>query len=219
MSNPDGVLKYHEVFASINGESTDAGRPCTFVRLYGCDVGCSYCDQPQRKEDRKKTSTQCLINKVVALGVPYVCITGGEPLMQSESLYPFIYELLYKDFEVAIETSGCYLIEDTPYKRSFKYIMDIKLPSSGVAHKNKFENMFRLRCNDEIKFVVKNREDYEYALKVLKSYQIVSKVLFSPMFDDNLKPLIGEELVNWLLEDKLYQSRLAIQLHKVVGVR
>lgn len=213
------IFQYHEVFKSIQGESTDAGRPCTFVRLYGCPLNCTYCDQPQSKKDRHKISMDNLISKVIALGVPYVCITGGEPLLQSEPLYPFIYELLYKGFEVSIETSGCFPIEETPYRRSFKYIMDIKCPSSGVSHKNYFDNMFRLKCNDEIKFVIKDRKDYEFALRILKSYQIVSKVLFSPMFDKNDEQHIGADLVNWILEDKLYNTYVQLQLHKYLGVK
>ena len=211
------MMYYQEVFCSIQGESSDSGLPCVFVRLYGCPVGCSYCDQPQTPKDRKRISVENIVSKVKAFkGVKYVCITGGEPLIYDE-LLPLTWELMYLGYKVSIETSGCVPIEDLGYKRSFKYVMDIKCPSSGVSHKNIFENLLHLQNNDEVKFVIANREDYEYMKMVLKKYPTPASILVSPMFDTSMKAVIGKDLVNWVLEDKL-NCRVQIQLHKILGV-
>jgi len=125
------ALLYDEIFLSVNGESKSMGLPTTFVRLWGCPVGCSYCDQPQPKERRKKISVGRLIKKVEDLKCKRVCITGGEPLIHEE-IYPVIYELVVGGYEVSVETSGCVPIEPDSYNRSFRYVMDVKCPSSGV---------------------------------------------------------------------------------------
>lgn len=211
------MLFYDEIFASIQGESSDSGLPCIFIRLYGCPVGCSYCDQPQTPEQKKKISVGNIINKMSKFrGIKNVCITGGEPLIHSEVI-PLTQELLYLGYKVSIETSGCVPIVEVGYRRSFKYVMDIKCPSSGVSEKNIFENLLKLQANDEVKFVVADREDYEYMKKVLKRYPTSASILVSPMFDENQKAVIGSELVDWILEDKL-NVRVQIQLHKILGV-
>ena len=211
------MLYYQEIFCSINGESSDSGLPCIFIRLYGCPVGCSYCDQPQSPEDKKRISVENVINKVLKFkGVKNVCITGGEPLIHKEVI-PLTWELMHMGYKVSIETSGCVPIEDLGYKRSFKYVMDIKCPSSGVSDKNIFENLLHLQSNDEVKFVIANREDYEYMKKVLKNNPTSASILVSPMFDKDNKAVIGSDLVNWILEDRL-NCRVQIQLHKVIGV-
>ena len=211
------VLFYDEIFCSIQGESSDSGLPCIFIRLYGCPVGCSYCDQPQKADQKKRISVENIINKVLKFkGVRNICITGGEPLIHKEVL-PLTWELMSMDYKVSIETSGCVPIEDHGYRRSYKYVMDIKCPSSGVAHKNIFENLLRLQSNDEVKYVIANREDYEYMKMVLKKYPTSASILVSPMFDKDHKAVIGKELVDWILEDRL-NVRVQIQLHKILGV-
>lgn len=212
------MLFYDEIFCSIQGESSDSGLPCVFVRLYGCPVGCSYCDQPQTIDQKKRISVGSIVDKIIKYkGVKNVCITGGEPLIYKEVL-PLAWELLSMDYKVSIETSGCVPIQDLGYRRSFKYVMDIKCPSSGVSEKNVFDNLILLQFNDEVKFVIANREDYEYMKMVLKKYPTSASILVSPMFDKNQKAVIGNELVNWILEDKL-NVRVQIQLHKVIGVK
>ena len=175
------------------------------------------CDQyPQGR--KKIGSVRRLAKSILDISnVPYVCITGGEPLMQRELLYPLIYELMLNGKEVSVETSGCFPIEEEPYQRSFKYVMDIKCPSSGVEDKNIFDNIFKLQAVDEVKFVVQDRTDYEYALEVIRMYPIPCQILFSPVFKDN-KPLISGELLRWMLEDNLINARISIQAHKVLGV-
>lgn len=215
----ENVLYYHEVFPSIQGESTDAGRPCLFVRLYGCNIHCSFCDQPQKPCDRKKISTGNLVNKILRYGIPYVCITGGEPLMQWNSVYPLVLELCESGVEVSIETSGCYPIDPDPYLRSFKYVMDVKCPSSGVSHKNILDNLMNLQAKDEVKFVIGSEEDYKYAKQVLSSHPTLAKILFSPCFIGDKAP-IAKDLTDWIIRDKLfYNTRMQIQMHKIIGVR
>ena len=211
------MLYYDEVFCSIQGESSDSGLPCIFIRLYGCPIGCTYCDQPQTPDQKKRISLGSLIENVTKFrGVKNVCITGGEPLIHKE-IMPLTWELLHKGYRVSIETSGCVPIEDLGYRRSFKYVMDIKCPSSGVSDKNIFENLLKLQSNDEVKFVIADREDYDYMKKVLRKYPTQASILVSPMFDIDEKPVIGGQLVNWILEDKL-DVRVQLQIHKIIGV-
>lgn len=215
----DNILHLDEIFVSIQGESTDTGLPCVFVRLFGCNVGCTYCDQPQFSKNRKRISIGNLISEIQKLKVKYVCITGGEPLQQWNAIYPVILELVSMDYKVSIETSGCIPIDPDPYSRSFKYVMDIKCPSSGVSHKNIYDNLMNLQGKDEVKFVIADRKDYEFMKKVLKSYATPAKILVSPCFTPDLKPMIGGELIDWILEDQLYDVRVQIQVHKIIGVR
>lgn len=208
-------MYYDEVFQSIQGESKDSGIPCTFVRLFGCNVHCTYCDQPQKV--KKKISVRNLVEKVRKFANEHVCITGGEPLIQ-EDVYPLIYELMSYGYKVSIETNGCVPIEDCTYQRSFRYVMDVKCPSSGVSHRNIYDNLIHLQSNDEVKFVIADRKDYVFMKSVLRSYPTSASILVSPMFDQNLKAVIGKELVDWILEDKL-KVRIQLQIHKLLDVK
>lgn len=208
-----------EIFVSIQGESTDAGKPCVFVRLFGCNVGCSFCDQKQNPRKKKKMSISNVINAIAKYHIHNVCITGGEPLLQWDAVYPLILELTGLDYAVSIETSGCIPIDVDYYNRKHKYIMDVKCPSSGVSHKNVLENLMHLQPKDEVKFVISNRDDYLYAKKVILKYPTSATLLFSPCFDNNFKPLIGKELVDWVIADRLLNVRFQIQMHKCMGVK
>lgn len=211
------MLYYDEVFCSIQGESSDSGLPCIFIRLFGCPVGCVYCDQPQKIDQKKRVSVERIINMVLKYkGVKYVCLTGGEPLIYEDSI-PLVWELMHLGYRVSIETSGCVPIEDSVYRRSYKYVMDIKCPSSGVSEKNIFENLLHLQSNDEVKFVIADRKDYDYMKQVLKKYPTQASILVSPMFDKDQKAVIGEDLVDWIIEDRL-NVRVQLQIHKLLGV-
>lgn len=212
------MLYLDDIFVSIQGESTDAGLPCVFVRLFGCNVKCTYCDQPQKACDRKRVSVGNLIDMVRRYRVPYVCITGGEPLLQQD-VYPVIYELLSEGYKVSIETNGCVPIEPCNYNRSYKYVMDVKCPSSGVSHKNILSNLANLQPHDEVKFVIADEKDYKFAKRILRSYPTSAKILFSPMFDENGKPVISQQLVDWLIKDKFYYARISVQIHKFLEVK
>lgn len=212
------MLIYDEVFYSIQGEGGYTGLPTVFVRLYGCALKCTYCDQPQDKTDAHRISIENLVKKVRAFkGAKYVCITGGEPLQQPE-VYALVYELQTLGYKVAIETNGAMPLKEVDYKRSYRYVMDIKTPSSGESSKNLYENMKRLHSTDEVKFVVANREDYEFMKNVITKYPTRAKILVSPMFNIALKPVIGRELVEWLKEDELGEVRIQLQIHKIIGV-
>ncbi len=212
------MLYYDKVFLTIQGESRDAGIPTVFIRLYGCPIGCSYCDQPQ--ENGTRASIQSLVTKVKKFkGVKNVCITGGEPLIQEET-YQLVYELMEEGYKVSIETSGCVSIENYNYRRSFRFVMDIKCPGSGKSHLNVYSNLAKLKKNDDLKFVICNREDYDFMKKVLKKYPCAAEVLASPVFlkDENGNETSNcQELAQWVLEDKL-DVRVQVQLHKIIGV-
>ena len=212
------MIYLDEVFVSIQGESTDAGLPCVFVRLFGCNVKCNYCDQPQEACNRKRVSVGNLIQMIKKHRVPYVCITGGEPLIQDD-IYPVIYELVSEGYKVSIETNGCVPIDPCTYNRSFKYVMDVKCPSSGVSNKNVLSNLGNLLPQDEVKFVIADENDYKFAKRILRSYPTSAKILFSPMFDDNGKPVISQKLINWIIKDRLYYVKVQIQMHKCLGVK
>ena len=206
-----------EVFLSIQGESTDTGLPCIFVRLYGCPIGCVYCDQPQTLANKHKASIETIMNRVKKYrGVKRVCITGGEPLIYKNDLMPLVWELQYEGYKVSIETSGCLPIEDF-LRRDWKYIMDVKCPSSGVVEKNIYENLLKLHSKDEVVFVIADKKDYEFMKSVLQKYPTQANILLSPMFNKEGKNVIGKELVGWLLYDRL-DYRIQIQLHKILGV-
>lgn len=140
-------------------------------------------------------------------------------MLQWDTVYPLILELCSLNFKVSIETSGCVPIEADPYIRSFKYVMDIKCPSSGVSRKNIYSNLMNLQSKDEVKFVISDRKDYEFMKEVLKKYPTQAKILLSPCFDKDFKPLVGSDLVDWILEDKLFNCRVQIQMHKCLKVR
>lgn len=206
------------MFCSIQGEGTDAGVPTTFIRLFGCNIGCKFCDQPQLPSQRRQISIKNLVNKVAKEKLKYVCITGGEPLLQDD-IYPLIYELVNNGYKVSIETSGCIPIDYDPYNRSFKYIMDVKCPCSGVTEKNVYENLIYLKPQDEVKFIIATIEDYNFFKDVLRKYPISAKILLSPMFNNKGNAVIGRQLSNWVIADRLVNVRLQIQLHKVLNVR
>ena len=212
------MLYLDDIFVSIQGESTDAGLPCVFVRLFGCNVKCTYCDQPQKPCDRKRVSVGNLMNMIRKYRVPYVCITGGEPLIQDD-VYPVVYELLSEGYKVSIETNGCVPIEPCDYHRSYKYVMDVKCPSSGVSHRNVLTNLANLMPHDEVKFVIANEADYKFAKRILRSYPTSAKVLFSPMFNEEGKPVISQQLVDWMIRDKFYYARISVQIHKFLEVK
>lgn len=219
----EGILYYHEVFLSVQGESTGAGLPCVFIRLYGCNMTCTYCDQPQTKKDRHKISVEHLVQEAVKYGCKNICITGGEPLIQWEAVYQLALELVSDyDCNVSIETNGCTKIPpDLYYPSKLKFVMDIKCPTSGVSHRNIYENLMVLKQRDEVKFVIGNRHDYDFMKQVLKVYPTPAKILVSPVFvykEDRYSSPVSKDLVQWLLDDKLFNIRVQIQMHKCLGV-
>ena len=205
------MLKINEIYHSIQGESTSAGRPCVFVRLTYCNLRCTYCDTEYAFYDGKDMSVQQVIDEVEKYNCKLVEVTGGEPLVQMDECLDLMKKLSDLGFEVLIETGGSLLIKDIDHR--VKIIMDLKCPSSNMEKKNLYENLKYLKQTDELKFVIGNREDYEWTLEKLKKYNLFEKciILFSVVFGE-LEPV---QLVNWILEDKL-DVRFQLQMHKYI---
>lgn len=204
------ILKINEIFYSIQGESTQAGRPCVFVRLTYCDLRCSYCDTTYAFFEGKELSIADIIKEVKNYNCPLVEITGGEPLIQKNVL-PLMKKLCNDGFEVLIETGGHMDISVTDPR--VKRIMDIKCPSSGESEKNLWSNIVHLTGQDEVKFVVGTKEDLQWAKSVVEQYELSDKcvVIFSPVFGK----MNYLDLANWILKSKL-KIRMQVQMHKLI---
>jgi 7-carboxy-7-deazaguanine synthase len=205
------VLTINEIFHSIQGESTHTGRPCVFVRLTACDLRCSWCDTPYAFTEGRKMSLDDVIERVDAYECPLVEITGGEPLLQRE-VYPLMERLLGAGRTVMVETGGHLSIEHVP--APVIKIVDVKCPGSGESHRNHWANLDMLAPHDEVKFVIKDRTDYQFARDVVDRHQLVGRVaavLFSPVHG----VLDARELAAWILADKL-EVRLQLQAHKFI---
>ncbi len=219
-----------EIFKSIQGEGTRAGLPCIFVRLTGCNLRCTWCDTAYAFHGGKKMSVEEVFGRVDELAgrvedmtgfkasVPLVELTGGEPLLQEE-IYPLAEKLLAAKYDVMIETSGERFIGKLP--REVIKIVDVKCPDSGEADTFEMRNLEAVSENDEVKFVLSTRRDYDFARDFTSQHELarrVKQVLFSPVFEDpqgkwpGLEP---RELVEWILADGL-QVRLGLQLHKFI---
>jgi 7-carboxy-7-deazaguanine synthase len=205
------VLTINEIFHSIQGESTHAGRPCVFVRLTACDLRCSWCDTPYAFHEGHKMSLEDVVAQVRGYGCNVVEITGGEPLLQKE-VYPLMQRLLDDGYTVMLETGGHRSIAQVP--AGVVRVMDVKCPGSGEAHRNDWSNMEHLTLRDEVKFVIKDREDYDFAREVAATHGLagrVAAVLFSPVHGI-LDPRL---LASWILEDRL-EVRMQLQVHKYI---
>ena len=205
------MLTINEIFHSIQGESTHAGRPCVFVRLTACDLRCTWCDTPYAFHEGRKMSVDEVVAAVDAHGCPLVEITGGEPLLQDD-VYPLMDRLLEAGRTVLLETGGHRSIGRVP--AAVRKIVDVKCPASGEASKNHWENLDALAPHDEVKFVLQDRADYEFARGVLARYDLTSRsaaVLFSPVHG----VLDASTLSAWILADHL-PVRLQLQLHKFI---
>ena len=212
------MLQVTEIFKSIQGESRFAGLPCTFVRLTGCNLRCTWCDTEYAFYGGTAMPLGDVVEKVEGNNLKVMEITGGEPLLQEE-VYPLMQKMLDKGYTVLLETSGSILLDRVP--ANVIKIMDLKTPGSGEACKNRLQNLDYLNQNDEIKFVLQDRGDYEWASKMIRRFALQEKtnVLLSPVFEK----LDLKKLAQWILEDNL-PVRMQTQLHKhiwgkdVIGV-
>jgi 7-carboxy-7-deazaguanine synthase len=205
-------LRVTEIFRSIQGESTHAGRPCTFVRLTGCPMRCVWCDSEYTFTGGEHVSLENIMDQVHAYGCNLVEVTGGEPLAQKEC-FELIKRLCDDDFEVLVETGG--YVSTVGLDPRAKVILDIKCPGSGEEPRNDWSNLDRLRAEqDEVKFVLADRGDWEYAKRVISEKDLVSAtkaVLISPVWGyPNL-----DELAGWIAESGL-DVRMQLQLHKYI---
>jgi 7-carboxy-7-deazaguanine synthase len=216
------MLRVTEIFHSIQGESTHAGRPCVFVRLTGCHLRCTYCDTEYAFKEGGARTLEDVVDAVCAYPCDLVEMTGGEPLLQKETP-ALIAALCDRGKTVLVETSGACDI-DVCDPRSIR-IVDFKTPGSGEVDRNDWENVARLRERDEVKFVITDRADYEWARDVIERHDLVRRcadVLLSPVFEqaagheiDGATALEPVRLAEWILEDGL-PVRMQLQMHKFI---
>lgn len=205
------MLTVNEIFFSIQGESTYAGRPCVFVRLTACDLRCAWCDTAYAFAEGRKRDVGDVVAEVQRYDCRLVEITGGEPLLQ-EDVYGLMDRLLELGYTVLLETGGHRDVSRVP--AAVVKVMDVKCPGSGEAAKIDWANLDRLGRADEVKFVIRDRTDYDFACGVLARYELAARtaaVLFSPVHGV-LDPRV---LAEWLLADRL-PARLQLQIHKYV---
>ncbi len=202
------MLRVTEIFHSIQGESSFVGQPCVFVRLTGCPLRCTWCDTDYAFFGGQEQPLDRILDAVGAYGCPLVEVTGGEPLAQPESL-ELLKALCRQGYTVLLETSGA--LDTSGVDPRVRIILDVKCPASGMMDRMHWPNVERLRSQDEAKFVVQDRADYDWAKDVVARYRLVSRctVLFSPVFGQ----LDPQHLAEWLLADRL-PVRFQLQLHK-----
>ena len=204
------MLKVNEIYFSIQGESTKAGLPCVFVRLTYCNLRCVYCDTEYAFYAGEDYTIDSVISEIKKYNCNLVELTGGEPLVQTQSL-DLMKKLCDEGYEVMLETGGSLSIKDVDPR--VMIIMDLKCPSSGMMQKNFYENINYLKPTDELKFVIGSREDYDWMKDIMKKYKLGKKftILVSVVFDQ----LEAVTLVDWILEDKL-NVRFQLQMHKFI---
>ncbi|MCA9488557.1 MAG: radical SAM protein [Myxococcales bacterium] len=203
-------LRITEIYPSVQGESTHVGKPCTFVRLTGCNLRCTWCDSAFTFTGGAWRELDDIVAEAHAHGLRTVEVTGGEPLLQP-AVVPLMQALLDLGHEVLLETSGSLSIADVP--EQVRVILDLKAPGSGEVERNLWDNVALLRPHHEVKIVVASREDYEWAREVVRERDLASRceVLFSPAWGS----VVPAELATWIVDDRL-PVRFQLQLHKVV---
>ena len=208
-------LRVTEIFHSIQGESTWAGLPCTFVRLTGCPLRCTWCDTAYAFHGGERMTLDEIVARVDAAGAPLVELTGGEPLVHPGA-FVLADRLLARGYTVLVETSGA--VDVGPLDPRVHKVMDLKCPGSGESARNLWSNLDHLTARDEVKFVIRDRADYEWARDVVREkleprmrHGELRAVLFSPVWDE----VDFRELAEWILQDRL-PVRYQIQLHKVI---
>ena len=203
-------LRISEIFLSLQGEADSVGWPTVFVRLTGCPLRCHYCDTSYAFSGGKWWSLKAILAEVASLGARHVCVTGGEPLAQRDVLV-LLQQLCDAGYQVSLETSGALDISQVDPRVS--RVMDIKTPLSGEAGRNRYENIGFLQAHDQIKFVIGDRHDYEWAVAIVNKYELSTRcaVLFSPSHGQ----IAARELAEWILDDRL-PVRFQMQLHKLL---
>lgn len=219
VSDPSAGLRITEIFYSLQGEANAAGLPTVFIRLTGCPLRCTYCDTTYSFEGGERQSLEHIIETAQNFKTPYICVTGGEPLAQPNCL-PLLQQLCDLGCDVSLETSGALDVSKVDPRVS--KVLDLKTPTSGEDKRNLLSNLDYLTAIDQIKFVICNREDYEWSKLQLKTYQLetkVSTVWFSPAFavEKNTArlPALARDLAQWILDDHL-PVRFQLQLHKLL---
>lgn len=205
------TLRITEIFFSLQGETRTSGLPTVFVRLTGCPLRCQYCDTAYAFSGGEIMSIEAILQQVASNNPRYVCVTGGEPLAQPNCL-PLLRQLCDAGYDVSLETSGALDITETD--RRVSRVVDLKTPGSAEVGRNLYENIGQLTANDQIKFVICSREDYDWAVSKLIEYRLdarAGEVLFSP----SQGQLDARSLADWIIADNL-PVRLQLQLHKIL---
>ncbi|WP_374972994.1 7-carboxy-7-deazaguanine synthase QueE [Spongiibacter marinus] len=204
-------LRITEIFYSLQGESRTIGLPTVFVRLTGCPLRCTYCDTEYAFHGGERRSIDDILTQVASYSPRYICVTGGEPLAQPECL-TLLRALCDAGYEVSLETSGAMPVADVDPRVS--KVVDLKTPASGEQHRNLMENLDHLGANDQVKFVICDRDDYDWARFQVDQHRLperVGEVLFSPSFEQ----LPARDLADWIIDDNL-PVRFQLQLHKLL---
>jgi len=202
-------MKINEIFYSMQGEGSWVGLPNIFIRTTGCNLRCSFCDTTYAYIHGVEMDVKEVVDEIQKYLCNYVCITGGEPLLQEETV-ELLDVLLQKKYVVCVETNGSINIEKLVGKKSLMISLDIKCPSSTMHDKMNFDNLSQLSCNDQLKFVINNKVDYEYAKKIMKKYKPQCIIFFQPVWGTDPK-----KLSSWILHDGL-NVRIGLQLHKIL---
>lgn len=206
---PDDTLRITEIFYSLQGESSTVGLPTAFVRLTGCPLRCRYCDTEYAFHGGDLYGLDEILSRVADFGTSYVTVTGGEPLAQPDCL-SLLTQLCDANYQVSLETSGALPIKEVDPRVAV--ILDIKTPASGEVARNHWQNIAELKSKDEVKFVICDRQDYDWARLQLDQYQLLNRdteILFSPSYGQ----ISPGDLAEWILADKL-AVRMQVQLHK-----
>ena len=202
-------MKINEIFLSLQGEGITIGTPTTFIRLTGCNLQCEWCDTIFAYDEGKEMSIPEILAEVQDMGCVNVCVTGGEPLFQ-DGAFDLIEKLLDGGYCVSVETNGSVSLEDMPCSDSLLISMDIKCPSSGMAEHMQFANIELLSPNDQLKFIIADDHDYEYAKDTIEKTDPICNIIFTPVGGTHLKIL-----AEWVLRDGL-NARVLPQLHKLI---
>ena len=202
------TLNITEIFYSLQGEAKEVGIPTVFVRLTGCPLRCNYCDTAYAFKGNNPLSIESIMEQIAKYNTHYVCVTGGEPMAQSNCLI-LLDTLIEAGYKVSMETSGS--IDISPVNKKVSVVMDLKTPSSTEKSQNRYENIALLESKDQLKFVIASRSDFDWCCSILENYDVLSDVLFSPVYE-SLKPV---DLADWILEKQL-NVRLQVQLHKLL---
>jgi 7-carboxy-7-deazaguanine synthase len=202
------ILNITEIFYSLQGEAKEVGIPTVFVRLTGCPLRCNYCDTAYAFKGNNPLSIKSIMEQVKKYNTRYVCVTGGEPMAQSNCLI-LLDTLIKAGYKTSMETSGS--IDISQVNKKVSVVMDLKTPSSTEQSQNRYENIAFLESKDQLKFVIASRSDFDWCCSILENYDVLSDVLFSPVYE-SLKPV---DLADWILEKQL-NVRLQVQLHKLL---
>lgn len=201
-------MKINEIFYSLQGEGKWTGLPNIFIRTAGCNLRCSFCDTKYAYDNGKEMGLDEILNQIRKYPCKYICLTGGEPLLQEE-IFRLIELLLKNNYKLCIETNGSINIKDLS-KRLIMISLDIKCPSSHMHKRNKFTNITLLRKDDQLKFVIKDKKDYNYAKEIVKKYKPKCMVFFQPVWGTNIN-----KIANWIISDGL-DIKLGLQIHKIL---